>query len=79
MVGEWPVTRRKEAKMRLLWKTAASMAMQMEKRLPDSEIREMGDERTERDLDSYELDKLVRLVKEHPAYQALPEIPEGEL
>lgn len=59
--------------MRLLWGYAAGIAMELTGRKGDAELREIGDERTERDLSDYELDKLVRLVKEHPAYEALPE------
>lgn len=61
--------------MRLLWPVAASMAMQAERRMTAEELRAMGDERTDGDLSDYELDKLVRLVREHPAYEALPEEP----
>lgn len=59
--------------MRLLRGVAATMAMRAAKRYPANELREMADDLTGWDLDSYELDKLVRLVQEHPAYQALPE------
>lgn len=52
------------------------MAMSCGKRQSHEELREWGDRETEGDLDSYELDKLVRLVKEHPAYNALPELAE---
>lgn len=66
----------KVGEMRLLRGVAATMAMRAKKRYPDSELRELADDLTEWELDSYELDKLVRLVKEHPAYNALPELAE---
>lgn len=62
--------------MRLLWGFAADMAMRAERRMSAEELRQWGDEVTSQDLNDYELDKLVRLIREHPAYQALPELPE---
>lgn len=50
--------------------------MEMTERVPDAVLRDRGDFATDYDLDSYELDKLVRLVQEHPAYNALPELAE---
>jgi len=63
----------------LLWKVAGGIAMECERRMTGEELREWGDRRTDRELSDYELDKLVRLVREHPAYHALPETPEDPL
>jgi len=56
----------------LLWKVAAGMAMQADRRMSWGELRGWGDSLTDGELSDYELDKVVRLVKEHPAYQAIP-------
>ncbi len=56
----------------LLRGVAASVAMRTGRRVGDAELREWCDVETEGDLDDVELDRLVRLVKEHPAYQAIP-------
>lgn len=62
--------------MRHLGEIAANIALNLPRKMSDAELREIADERTERDLDDYELDWLVRRLKGYPAYEALPEEPE---
>jgi hypothetical protein len=55
---------------------AHGIAHSLDKQMERRELRALCDERTEWGLTSWELDRLTQWVEEHPAYEALPELPE---
>lgn len=63
--------------MRIYRGQSAEVAMGMVERKPWRELRAYVDAKTAGEFDDWELDKLTRWVEEHPAYIALPELPEG--
>lgn len=61
--------------MRIYKGFSAAIALEMTERLERKALRAHVDEETQGKYDDWELDKLTQWVEEHPAYEALPELP----